>query len=438
MPDRRALFLSFVLAAGVAASSGAADAPAAGAVPVMFLPPPMEGTISFGVYGAAGKLVRVLHREAGQGDFKVGENGLATSWDGQDDSGKRAPPGKYAVSGWMVGELGVEGVAYHGNDWIKEDSPRYTRVTALKNEGRDEVRVTLRTAEGTDETLAWKLSRDGVAPPAEGVEARVEEGRLTIRSGGAGRPAQLGNGDVVIAAVAGFGNRVWAIVETSGAREVRAYSADGEFLRRLAYLESDPQPQQIAASQWEEMIFLLDENATEQRLRALVLGKAGPPAPAAGSPDAQPAAVSAWTTTYLKRVLRVDTFDAAAAHLGRPKPLKAEASVTIPTRLNELLGGKRANLVATVGVEPRGSVLRTKEGLPLANLTATPNLKWAALVRDGADILLFESDGVVVGEFKIGRLGDMMSFDAGEIELPAPGAPPAVKRKKALRPGDDL
>ena len=50
----------------------------------------------------------------------------------------------------MAGDLGVDGVAFHGNDWIKDESPRYARVTGVKNAGRDEVRVTLRTVDGRD------------------------------------------------------------------------------------------------------------------------------------------------------------------------------------------------------------------------------------------------------------------------------------------------
>src|SRR6187399_2634982 len=100
MPDRRftPVALLLALALGAFAQEG---------VPIMFLPPPMEGTLSVGIFNAAGKLVRVLHRESAQEEFKVGENGLATRWDGRDDAGQLAPPGKYGVSGWMTGNLGV-------------------------------------------------------------------------------------------------------------------------------------------------------------------------------------------------------------------------------------------------------------------------------------------------------------------------------------------
>ncbi|MEO6785760.1 MAG: hypothetical protein ABI318_06470, partial [Chthoniobacteraceae bacterium] len=160
MPDRRFAFIAVLLALVFAAV-------AQDSVPIIFLPPPMEGagTISLGIFDAAGKLVRVLHREAAMEEFKQGENGLITHWDGRDDAGQPVARGKYGVRGWLVGNLGVEGVAFHGNDWIKEESPRFTRVISVKGVGRDEVQVTLRTADGKEETLGWKLKREGGAPP---------------------------------------------------------------------------------------------------------------------------------------------------------------------------------------------------------------------------------------------------------------------------------
>ena len=202
-------------------------------VPILFLPPPMDGAIGLGIFDGTGKLVRVLHREAAQEEFKVAENGLATRWDGRDAAGQPMPFGKYRVSGWTSGNLGVEGVAFHGNDWIKEESPRFTRVIAIKGIGRDEVQVTLGTADGTETTLGWKLAREG-APPAENeVDAVIKDGKLTLRRGGESAAVLFGEGEKPVACASGSGGRVWVIVQTPAGREVRAYSPDGEFLRRL-------------------------------------------------------------------------------------------------------------------------------------------------------------------------------------------------------------
>jgi hypothetical protein len=440
MPDVRIAFLVALLFRCFAAF-------AEDGLPIVFLPPPMEGTISLGIFDASGKLVRVLHREAELKDFTAGENGLVTRWDGRDDAGQPLPPGKYGARGWMAGDLVVEGVAFHGNDWIKDDSPRFTRVVSVKNNGRDEVRVTLRTADGKEETLAWKLSREGAAPPAHRVEANVEDGKLVIRNGGAALTVTMGDAEKAVSCVVGFGDRVWVIVETPLGREVRAYSADGEFLRRLPYAAAEPQPRQLAASEWSEMIFLLEENSTEQRLRALSLGAPNQePAKSPESTDAE-AGKSAWHVAYLKSIRDAAGFDAIAPHLGRPNPLKAEPVVKIQTVANPLLGDAKGDVSLKVKIDAEGASLTTESDLPLTRLTATPNLKWAVLAKEGATLSLFQSDGVVVEEFKIEKPENMMSFDAGEVQLkpagaknekPKDGSGAAPKRKRAMRPGDDL
>ena len=63
-------------------------------VQLRFVPPPMEGTISLGIFDSNDKLVRVLHREAKIDNFTIDENALRTTWDGKNDAGEDLPPGK--------------------------------------------------------------------------------------------------------------------------------------------------------------------------------------------------------------------------------------------------------------------------------------------------------------------------------------------------------
>src|SRR5437763_3490945 len=77
-------------------------------VQLRFVPPPMEGTISLGIFDSNDKLVRVLHREAKIGNFAIDENALKTTWDGKNDAGEDLPPGKYRARGYMVGKLKIE------------------------------------------------------------------------------------------------------------------------------------------------------------------------------------------------------------------------------------------------------------------------------------------------------------------------------------------
>lgn len=376
-------------------------------VQITFLPPPMEGTLSLGLYDKGGKLVRTLHREATDKEFTKGLNGFITQWDGCDDSGKPAPNGTYVARGWLVGDLQVEGVAFHGNDWIKnDDSPRYTHVLAVKNNGRDEIDVVLTALDGSEQTVGWKLAKPGAAEPTDpGVQAALDDGRLVIRKGASVAPVAMEDGEKTVAASVGFGGRVWAICETPKGREVRAYADNGEFLRRLAYAPEEPAPTQLAASPWSESIFLLEENAAGQRIRALALGDPKPD----GSPT--------WKTIYQKRIVFTDTFAAAAPALGRVTPPAAAEEVTIRSKPNPLLKNAKTELKLHVSADPKGTLLVSADGLPLTHLTDTAPLKWSALVQEKDALLFFEGDGAVVGEFKIGKPSNIMAFTAGDYEL---------------------
>jgi hypothetical protein len=92
----------------------------AGGKQLLFIPPPIEGVISLGVYDAHGKLVRVLKQAAEIDSFKSGLDGLFVEWDDTDGNGKNAPPGKYFARGVLIGDVNISGVAYHLNDWVDD------------------------------------------------------------------------------------------------------------------------------------------------------------------------------------------------------------------------------------------------------------------------------------------------------------------------------
>src|ERR1700736_6969285 len=79
-------------------------------VRISFIPPPVEGTISLGIFDPNKKLVRVLHREAKIDNFTIDETSLSTTWDGKNDAGEDLPPGKYRARGYMVAKLKVEDI----------------------------------------------------------------------------------------------------------------------------------------------------------------------------------------------------------------------------------------------------------------------------------------------------------------------------------------
>src|SRR5712672_952730 len=74
-------------------------------VRISFIPPPMDGTISVGIYDQAGKIVRVLHQNAQLNDFAIGADALVTRWDGKNDGNQDSPSGRYRARGWLVGPL---------------------------------------------------------------------------------------------------------------------------------------------------------------------------------------------------------------------------------------------------------------------------------------------------------------------------------------------
>ncbi|MFL6514104.1 MAG: hypothetical protein ACJ8M1_03690 [Chthoniobacterales bacterium] len=77
-------------------------------VRISFIPPPLEGTISLGIYDLTGRLVRVLHQQAGLDAFTIGADALVTRWDGKDDDGQDLPAGKYHARGYVVGALQLD------------------------------------------------------------------------------------------------------------------------------------------------------------------------------------------------------------------------------------------------------------------------------------------------------------------------------------------
>jgi hypothetical protein len=79
-------------------------------VRISFLPPPLEGTISLGIYDGNGTLVRVLHQQAELNEFTVGADALVTEWDGKNYDDEDLPAGKYHAHGYLVGNLKVEDI----------------------------------------------------------------------------------------------------------------------------------------------------------------------------------------------------------------------------------------------------------------------------------------------------------------------------------------
>src|SRR5256886_12800306 len=101
------LAISFLRAQEISPSPSASATPAR-AVRISFVPPPLEGKVSLGVYNEWGQLVRVLHQEAEFDEFTIGADALSTKWDGKDDYDYDLPAGKNSARGFLVVPMKIE------------------------------------------------------------------------------------------------------------------------------------------------------------------------------------------------------------------------------------------------------------------------------------------------------------------------------------------
>jgi hypothetical protein len=102
-------------------------------VRISFLPPPLEGTISLGIYDENGTLVRVLHQQAELNEFTIGADALVTQWDGKDDDDEDLPAGKYRAHGYLVGEFKLEDIGEATPPPAQNEPPTTVKVRLMPN-----------------------------------------------------------------------------------------------------------------------------------------------------------------------------------------------------------------------------------------------------------------------------------------------------------------
>ncbi len=409
---RTALLVAFALLLS-AAEGIAAD------IRIMFLPPPMEGTISLGIYNAEGRLVRVLHREAEVSAFTAELNGLVTYWDGADDRGVACPTGKYHAHGFMVGELEIEGVDFIGNDWVneEEDTLRISRITNLEmspsgnlvlkamvpGQAQAEVfEVLFKGPNAEGETEPWLIRNPSLEFPRPSPAGwwGFVEGPFTPRAHRSVDTAPGTNGTV------------WVIEENT----IKQYSAKGETLRTIATKPEDPSPIKLTASPTEEKVFVLEQNSKQQRLCCLDFTGV--------APKEEPKVV------FEQSIRFSDRFEQIAGELTFPdeKPFTPSPTLKLTLVPNPLLQDKPGSVEVAVKTDKTGSFFAAVDGLPLDHISETPNLRWAMMGRepDSNTATVFQSDGAVVEQFTASRLANMMAFDTGDFEWSPDAATPTV------------
>jgi hypothetical protein len=392
------------ISASPAQSLSAAPSPApAKQIRLRFALPPLEGTISLGIYDQSGKLVRVLHREDEIAAFTPGHDALETTWDGNDDETNPLPDGKYRARGYVVGDLKVEGVDYFFNDWVTDEKSPHIRSLGQLWMGSGVLQVGADLAGGKSVLLVCDQTTGAI------------KGELPPRAGAhCGQVAPLPNLVSPIDCAPGRQKTTWFVDSLGGAEpaEVKQISPENQLLRRLQYAAGDPQPVRIEASPNEEKIFLIEQNDHLQRLRALSLLRT--------TAEKDDESVSDWKTVFEKKIVAHQNF---ALENGKPvaisnHPQEAIEKVTQKLRPDPLQHDQPGQVQLAIGLDSDGSFLQTSDGLPLRTISDTPNLTRALLARPDDDTIeVFQDDGAVVEQFRISNLAQMIAFDCGEFEL---------------------
>lgn len=358
--------------------------PAPRNIRISFVPPPLDGTISLGIYDAKGKLVRVLFREADINEFTIGNDSLSTTWDGKDDAGENVPPGKYSAHGFVVGDLKIEGVGFFFNDWVTSaDGPRFSYIRSLTMHDDNLLMAVDLVPSGHGHVLY------DVADKSLILEDTDPETDSDASAGAAGRD----------------GTR-WVIEQG----ELKQLAQNGEILRRLQMAPEQPPVKAIAASMKEDRIYVLEENEKGQRVRALSL--------VATKSDGGGQSISDWKVDLEKSIGAHSDFSIvdgkvrAASHGAVPDKAK------IKLLANPLLNDDRVSVEMMIGIDADGSFLKAADGLPLCTISETEELRRALLDLRGSNALeVFQDDGAVVEEFRVTGTDQMMSFDCGGFEL---------------------
>ncbi len=129
---------------------------------ISFVPPPLEGTISLGVYDKNGKLVRVLHQEAKLNEFAIGADALVTQWDGKNEDGEDLPAGKYRARGYLVGALKVEDLGQVADSPPQNSPSGSVKVKLMPNPLANDKRSTIDVVTGFDSDGSYLKTTDGL------------------------------------------------------------------------------------------------------------------------------------------------------------------------------------------------------------------------------------------------------------------------------------
>jgi hypothetical protein len=131
-------------------------------VRISFVPPPLEGKISLGVYNESGQLVRVLHQEAEFDEFAIGADALSTKWDGKDDYDYDLPAGKYSARGFLVAPMKIEAIAEANITGGGPPGAKSIHIKLVANPLENNERPTVDISAGFDDDDVYLQTTDGL------------------------------------------------------------------------------------------------------------------------------------------------------------------------------------------------------------------------------------------------------------------------------------
>src|SRR5207248_5545717 len=130
-------------------------------VRISFVPPPLEGKISLGVYSEWGQLVRVLNQEAEFDELTIGADALSTKWDGKDNYDYDLPPGKYSAHGFLVAPMKIGAETITSADAAPPGASSI-RIKLVANPLENNERPTVDITAGFDDDDVYLQTIDGL------------------------------------------------------------------------------------------------------------------------------------------------------------------------------------------------------------------------------------------------------------------------------------
>jgi hypothetical protein len=130
-------------------------------VRISFIPPPMDGTISLGIYDQAGKLVRILDQNAQLNDFTIASDSLVTRWDGKDDGHQDLPSGRYHARGYLVGPIKREDLGETSPPSMESEA-NVVKVRLVRNPLRKDKRPVVELGIGFNSEGSYLKTSDGL------------------------------------------------------------------------------------------------------------------------------------------------------------------------------------------------------------------------------------------------------------------------------------